>query len=394
MGAERPYVLLSASPDWDLARKGPADQARHREKVKQAIKDNLAEIVSEESIITSDGKSIVKVPIRGLELPRFRYDQDKEKGVGAGGGREVGDKIGEIGGQKGKGQGKGAGNEPGIDYYEAEITVDELVALAFEDLGLPRLKEKAKEQEVLADSPQWRDVRKTGPLSNLDKRRTLLEHLKEKARRGEKPVVGRIREEDMRFKTWTPGIKVENNAVVIAMRDVSASMGEFEKYISRTFYSWMVRFLRERYNSVKIVFITHHTEAQETDEEKFFKLGESGGTRVSSAYELALKIINERFDPGRWNIYPFHFSDGDNWGEADNKRCLELVEKFLEICNLFGYGEIQENPQMALTTLMSVFSKIQDENFVGVTISNKTQVYPALKKFFHKEGVEGLVSRV
>ena len=75
------------------------------------------------------------------------------------------------------------------------------------------------------------------------------------------------------------------------------------------------------------MFITHHTEAREVDEESFFKLGESGGTKVSSAYQLALDIIRERFDPQFWNIYPFHFSDGDNWGDSDNKVCMDLVHK-------------------------------------------------------------------
>ena len=99
-------------------------------------------------------------------------------------------------------------------------------------------------------------------------------------------------------------------------------MGEFEKYITRSFYFWMVRFLRQKYDHVRIVFITHHTEAREVDEDSFFKLGESGGTRVSSAYQLAVDVIKERFDPQFWNIYPFHFSDGDNWGIAITRFAL------------------------------------------------------------------------
>ena len=73
-------------------------------------------------------------------------------------------------------------------------------------------------------------------------------------------------------------------------------MGEFEKYIARSFYFWMVRFLRTKYNNVQIVFISHHTEAKEVTEEEFFHKGESGGTQVSSAYELALQIIQERYN--------------------------------------------------------------------------------------------------
>ena len=119
-------------------------------------------------------------------------------------------------------------------------------------------------------------------------------------------------------------------------------MGEFEKYISRSFYFWMVRFLRTKYNNVKIVFITHHTEAKEVDEETFFTLGESGGTQVSSAYELALRDHRGALSPDDWNIYPFHFSRRRQLGPWDNERCVKLVNELMQRCNLFGYGEIRE----------------------------------------------------
>ncbi|MBI4506925.1 MAG: sporulation protein YhbH, partial [Chloroflexi bacterium] len=315
-----PVVSVSRH-DWSLHRKGPADQARHRERVREAIRANLPEIISEEAIITSDGSRVVKVPIRSLELPRFRYDSGKRDHVGQGSGdSKVGDVIGQRPGAQGHGKGKGAGNQPGVDYYEAEITVDELAELVFQDLALPNLRPKAV-QELETEDIRFKEIHRHGIMSNLDKRRTLLENLRRNARAG-RPAFGGLKTEDLRFRSWAPELRREANAVVLAMRDVSASMGEFEKYISRSFYFWMVRFLRTKYSNVRIVFITHHTEAKEVDEETFFRLGESGGTRVSSAYHLALEIIRERFNPASWNIYPFHFSDGDNWGEVDNQRCL------------------------------------------------------------------------
>ncbi len=158
-------------------------------------------------------------------------------------------------------------------------------------------------------------------------------------------------------------------------------MGEFEKYISRSFYFWMVRFLRTKYNNVQIVFITHHTEAKEVDEETFFTLGESGGTKVSSAYELALDIIHERYNPARLEHLPVPLLRRRQlaW---DNELCVELVGKLMEQCNLFGYGEIREGHYRSPSTLMSASSKIQDRKFIGVTISDKADVYPALRKFF------------
>jgi sporulation protein YhbH len=169
--------------------------------------------------------------------------------------------------------------------------------------------------------------------------------------------------------------------VVIAMMDVSGSMGEFEKYIARSFYFWMVRFLRTKYNNVEIVFISHHTEAKIVTEEEFFTKGESGGTRVSSAYQLAMDVINNRYPPTDWNIYPFHFSDGDNMF-SDNRQCVELVKQLLSKCNLFGYGQIKQGWYPA-GTLMSVYSQeIDHDKFVAVTIEDKEDVYPALRKFF------------
>jgi sporulation protein YhbH len=365
--------------DWTLHRKGHIDQHRHNEKVKEAIKRNLHEIVSREDIILSDGKTVVKVPIRSLEEYKFRFDPNKRDGVGQGqGGSKVGDVIGHAGDDDGQGPGQ-AGSEPGYDYYEAEVSLEDLAALIFEDLGLPNLQEK-KQRELEAESIRFTDIRRHGIMSNLDKRRTIMQNIKRNALRG-KARLERIRSEDLRFKTWEREVRYESNAVVIAMMDVSGSMGEFEKYVARSFYFWMVRFLRTKYSNVDIVFLSHHTEAKEVTEHEFFTKGESGGTRVSSAYQLALDIIKERYSPADWNIYPFHFSDGDNMF-SDNRRCVELVDQLIEICNLFGYGQIKQGWYPA-GTLMSVYSQeIQNDKFIAVTIEDKEDVYPALQRFF------------
>jgi uncharacterized sporulation protein YeaH/YhbH (DUF444 family) len=798
-------------PDWSLHRKGSIDQERHKEKIKEAIKKNLPEIVSEENIILSDGKRMIKVPIRSLDEYRFRYDPGRQEQAGEGDGdSQVGDVIAQEP-RPGRGRRGDAGQEPGYDYYEAEVSIDELAALIFEDLGLPFLEEK-KLAEMETESVRFTDVRKKGPMANLDRKRTILENIKRNAAKGD-ATFHDLKTEDLRFKVWEPTIRYQSNAVVISMMDVSGcsvaghhiemadgsykdvseivagdevaclnletlekttsrvvttftktapvtlaiqtedarlratpqhlyfvydepnnciveksaqelivgdrlilvntwgstgeqhaatlnedqaymlgvllgdghihlspnsnyiaitdeseerlrlyqevfqrgfgvqgrinqpsgpdsrrriqfnraplarmlaehypmlmyrspyryieasiyrepaeiraaflrglfdaeasvahhsiifynsskqlvtqikhllsywgirarihayeqaesrmgdgktiragtyyelsvnakdvllfaehisfgcpqkkvklaklvakqmagidamrskyilseenwrtrfahvaghkklytyrnletntlsqqqlrtlaasatatlddqgyiqsvlqrglivsrvqsisymqepvqvydfevaqhhnyiidgmlshnSMGEFEKYIARSFYFWMVRFLRTKYNNVQIVFISHHTEAREVSEEEFFHKGESGGTQVSSAYELALQIIAERFNPNDWNIYPFHFSDGDNlpW---DNERCVQLVQKLMQICNLFGYGEIREGHYRSPSTLMSAFNKIADRKFIAVTISDKKEVYPALRKFFSlRDGV-------
>jgi len=378
-------MVSTSQHDWSLHRKGPADQARHNEKIKEAIRENLPEIIAEESIITSDGKRLIKVPIRSLEEYRFRFDPYQGERVGQGtGDSQVGDVVarGPAGAGKG-GQGKQAGDQPGVDYFEAELTVDELAELIFEDLGLPNLRPKTP-REMVTESVKFTEVRKKGPMGNLDKRRTILENMRRNALRGT-PVFANLSNEDLRFKVWEQETRPSSSAVVLVMRDASGSMGEFKKYITRSLFFWMVRFLRTKYQDVEIVFIVHHSEAKEVDEETFFHLGESGGTRVSSAYNLCWEIINKRYDPERWNIYPFHFSDGDNWSDADNKLCVELVHKLLTVSNLFGYGEIREGGYTS--SLMSAFSAIKDPRFVIVTISEKRDVYPALKKWFSRGGM-------
>lgn len=369
--------------DWSLHRKGQIDQERHKEKIREAIKKNLQEIVSEEGIILSDGKKMVRVPIRSLDEYRFRFDPGRQQHAGQGNGKS---KVGDVVAQEprpGKGKKGDAGKEAGYDYYEAEISMEELAAMIFEDLALPNLEQK-RQQELQTDAVRFTDVRKKGPMTNLDKKRTIIENMKRNAAKGD-PKFQDLKTEDLRFKVWEPTIRYQSNAVVLAMMDVSGSMGEFEKYIARSFYFWMVRFLRTKYNNVQIVFISHHTEAKEVTEEEFFHKGESGGTQVSSAYELALQIIAERYNPSDWNIYPFHFSDGDNlpW---DNDRCVQLVNKLMELSNIFGYGEIREGHYRSPSTLMSAYNKINDKKFIAVTISDKKEVYPALRKFFSTRG--------
>jgi uncharacterized protein len=378
--------------DWSLQRKGIIDQERHKDRVKEAIRKNLGSIVSNEAIILSDGKRTVKVPIKALDEYKFRFNHQKAKHVGQGDGKtRVGDVIGHEGRPRSGSASGQAGQEAGIDYYEAEVNIDEIAALIFEDLQLPYLEEKAK-KAVQSRKTRFNEIRRTGVIANLDKRRMILENIRRNAREGN-PRFGDIKKEDLRFKTWEEVLRYESNAVVIAMIDVSGSMGEFKKYVARSFYFWMVRFLRTKYDNVDIVFISHHTEAKEVSEEQFFTQGESGGTVVSSAYQLALDVIKQRYHPTNWNIYPFHFSDGDNY-YSDNEEAVRLADELITTCNLFGYGEIGEEGSSSYRrssgALLSIFNdRLQNkDHFVGVRIDDKEEVYPALKQFFGKRGVE------
>lgn len=375
-------LFIVSQEDWSLHRKGYEDQMRHQEKVKEAIRRNLPDLVSEESIIMSDGKQVVKIPIRSMEEYRFRYNYNKSKHVGQGNGEsQVGDIImSESPRQVGSGKGRRAGDQAGVDYYEAEVSMEELESILFSEMELPKLEQK-EQDNIKVEQIRFNDVRKKGLMGNVDKKRTILQSIKRNALRGNRKKI-KISVDDLRFKTWEDIVVPHSNAVVIAMMDTSGSMGVFEKYITRSFFFWMVRFLRTKYEHVEIIFIAHHTEAKEVTEELFFSKGESGGTICSSAYKKALEIIEERYPPSRYNIYPFHFSDGDNL-TSDNERCIDLVKKLMERSNLFGYGEV--NQYNRHSTLMSAYRHLKDPKFKHYVIREKGQVYHALKHFFKKQ---------
>ncbi len=365
--------------DWSLHRKGYQDQTRHQEKVKDAIKQNLPDLVTDESIILSDGKQVVKVPIKSLDEYRFRFNYNKSKHVGQGDGdSQVGDVIGvEPSSQQGPGKGEGAGDKPGYDYVEAEVEMEELENMLFAELELPNLKPKDR-KDFSQQQVRFNDVRKKGIQSNIDKKRTILENLRRNAREGV-PGIHSITPDDIRYKTWEEIELPHSNALIMAMMDTSGSMGLFEKYIARSFFFWMTRFLRRKYEKVEIVFIAHHTEAKVVTEDEFFTKGESGGTICSSAYQKALELIDSRYSPSSYNIYPFHFSDGDNL-TSDNEKCVKLIGELLKRSNMFGYGEV--NQYNRSSTLMSAYRSINDPAFQYCVIKEKGEVYKALKTFF------------
>ncbi len=212
--------------DWSLHRKGQQDQERHNEKVKQAIRENLGELISDESIIMSDGRQIIKIPIRSLDEYRIRYNFNKGRHAGTGDGKtQIGDVIaqGKPEGQAGQGPGKGqgAGDAPGSDYYEANVSLEDIESILFAELELPNLAPKQPDQTKVEDI-EYRDVRKKGLMGNIDKKRTLLESI----RRNQRNQTGKVQilPDDLRFKTWEEIEKPDSSAVVLAIMDTSGRM--------------------------------------------------------------------------------------------------------------------------------------------------------------------------
>ncbi|CDQ21194.1 hypothetical protein SAMN05192559_10626 [Halobacillus karajensis] len=381
MDEEMSFVI--AEDDWSLHRKGYDDQRRHQEKVKDAMSKQLPDLITEENIVMSNGKRVVKIPIRSLDEYKIRYNHEKNKHAGQGeGDSEVGDVVAQAP-QKSKGKpgdGDGAGDKAGEDYYEAEISLAELEEALFKELTLPNLDEKEKDNIIHTDI-EFRDIRKTGLTGNIDKKRTMLEAYKRNALGGEASFAP-IYPEDIRFKTWNEKNKPESKAVVIAMMDTSGSMGQWEKYMARSFFFWMNRFLNRNYETVEIEFVAHHTQAKVVSEDDFFSKGESGGTICSSAYRKALELIETKYSPERYNIYPFHFSDGDNL-TSDNKRCLGLIEQLIEVSQMFGYGEV--NQYNRSSSLMQAYKSIEHPKFRYYILRRKADVFHAMKQFFSEQ---------
>ena len=366
--------------DWSLYRKPFIDLKKHKQKLFKALKENLSELICDESFILEKGKKLFKIPIQSMEEYCFRYNPYHIKYIGQGPGSTKENEILSVidRGVLEKGRQR-IGNFPGIDYYEVEIKTEDVEDLLFRELKLPDLKDKGN-KNIESKNIWFKGTATKGPLSSLNKKKTILENMKRNIIKGDGLLRG-FTPEDLRFNTWEDTKDITQNAVVFAMMDVSGSMGTYEKYFARSFFFWMTRFLRRCYEKVEIVFLAHHIEAKEVGEKEFFTKGESGGTKCSAVYALALDIIQTRYKPYEYNIYAFHFSDGDNL-PSDSLRCQELLGELIGKCNLVGYGEIS-NSYYRAGRLIELFKPLDNnKNFIPMTIKDMADIYQALKKFF------------
>ncbi len=376
------------------------DRLRHRKLIEDSIKKNITDIIAEESIIGKSKDKKIKIPIKGIKEYRFIYGENKP-GVGSGKGEEKrGDKLGKDETDKGQGD-EQAGNGKGEDIYETEITIEELINYLFEDIDLPFMERK-KFSEIESEKRFKRlGYQRKGIRPRLAKKKSMTEKIKrEQATKRSKNVHNvqdtqdeenrfPFKEDDLRYFHIRNDIKRESNAVVMCIMDTSGSMDTTKKYLARSFYFLLYQFIKLKYVNVELVFISHSTEALEVNEDEFFHKAQSGGTYISSGYEKALEIIEERYNPSIWNIYAFHCSDGDNWRE-DNEKAVKLAQELCETCNLFGYGEIDTDRYFSSSTIRSEFKpKLKYQNFSLVTMSRKEDIVPALKDILDKE--EGLM---
>lgn len=366
------------------------DRQRHRQKVREAIRNNIADIIAEESIIGQNKDRIIKVPIRGMREYRFIYGENTP-GVGMGEGEpEPGQVISQGKGDKGAGQ---PGNQPGVDYYETDVTLEELIEIMFEDLELPELKRKTMRELLSERTSKRKGYRRAGVRVHMDKKRTAISRIRRKiaTQRGAAametapPKRFPFHRDDLRYRRLQQDLKPQSNAVVVCIMDTSGSMDTMKKYLARSFFFLLYQFVRTKYQSVEVVFVAHHTKAREVTEEEFFHKGESGGTYISSGYNKALEIVQERYHPTLWNVYAFHCSDGDNF-ESDNVSALKAAEELCEVCNLFGYGEIKPlGSGYYESSMLDILRDIEHDNFHTLLIERKEDIWPSFKSFLARD---------
>ncbi|MBI2193780.1 MAG: DUF444 family protein [Planctomycetes bacterium] len=359
-----------------------SDHARFKEILRGKVKQDLRKYITRGELIGRRGKELVSIPIPSIEIPRFRFDIRRQKGVGQGDG-EIGTSLGPA---EEDGHGK-AGDAEGQHILEVEMTLDELAEMLGEELELPHVLPKGK-MNITSEKEKYTGIRQSGPESLRHFKRTYRAALRRQIISGAynftTPLIIPVRE-DKRYRSWKSTHSPESNAIIIYIMDVSGSMGDEQKEIVRTEAFWIDTWLRHQYHGLESQYIIHDAVAHVVDEQDFYHTRESGGTMISSAYTLCNALIDRQFPPIDWNIYVFHFSDGDNWEGDDTAKCLKLLEEdLLPKCNLFCYGQVESvyGSGEFIEALHGRFTS--DERLVTSEIENPDAIYDSIKKFLGK----------
>ena len=361
-----------------------SDHVRFRDIVRGKIKQNLRKYISNGELIGRQGGDRVSIPLPQIEVPRFRFGGQGKGGVGQGDGK-VGDSLGPgEPGEAGKGK---AGGDPGDHSLEVEMTMAELAEIMGEELALPRIEPRGKER-IISEKGRYVGIRRVGPESLRHFKRTFRQALKRQIMIGgydpARPIVVPNRD-DKRYRAWQTKPLPQSNAVMIFIMDVSGSMGDDQKEIVRIASFWIDTWLRSQYDGLESRYIIHDAVARAVDRDTFFRTKESGGTMISSAYRVAAKLIEEEFPPSEWNIYPFQFSDGDNWSADDTQACVEILKKrILPNVNQFCYGQV-ESPYGSGQFIKDLRSAMGDDaSLVMSEIADKDGITDAIRAFLGK----------
>ncbi len=360
------------------------DHSRFRNIVRGRIRQNLRKYISKGELLGRQGKDLVSIPIPHIDIPKLRFGDKQQGGVAQGDG-EPGDPL--SGSQQdGDGQGK-AGDQAGEHALEVELTLDELADILGEELELPNIENKGK-SAIVDKKDRYVGVRSVGPNSLRHFKRTFRSALRRQIALGTydptRPVIIPTRD-DMRYKSWKTEEEPVANAVILYMMDVSGSMGDEQKEIVRIESFWIDTWLRRQYKGIETRFIIHDAAAREVDRDTFFRTRESGGTMISSAYRLAAEIIERDYPASQWNIYPFHFSDGDNWSVDDTLLCVDILKKLLlPSANVFCYGQV-DSPYGSGQFIKDLKEHFSDEDqLITSEINDRDAIVESIREFLGK----------
>ena len=361
-----------------------SDLNRFRKIVRGKVKKELRRFIASGDLTGRQGKKLVTIPLPRIDIPHFQFGQNQKGGVGQGEG-DVGESMGQGQPQPGEGQ---AGDGEGQHNLEVDVTLQELAEILGEELELPNIEHKGKKN--LEDRQyKYTGVLKQGPESLRHFKRTYKEALKRAIATGnydpDAPVIIPIKE-DRRYRSYRVYNQPVANAVIIYMMDVSGSMGDEQKEIVRLTSFWLDTWLSTQYAGLERRYIIHDATAREVDQQTFYRTKESGGTLISSAYRLAQKLIDDHFSPSEWNIYLFHFSDGDNWSGNDTAECMKLLEgQLIPMSNLFCYGQVESRygSGQFLRDLQKHFGETPNKLTLA-QIKDRDAIVDAIKTFLGK----------
>jgi len=365
---------------YDLFARGTRDWLRHNEKVRAAVRDRLADLATEPDVLTGNGERRVQVPVRFLEHYRFRLrQQDDESGVGQGEGKP-GDVLRPARPGDDYQKGGGGQDEGGLQFV-LEFEADELIDWLWEELKLPHLKPKTGGMEEVEYQREGLDKR--GARARLDRRRSLKEAIKRRAIQPDGPA---FTNEDLRFRQLVRKPQPVTRAAVFFAMDVSSSVSQEERRMAKSFFFWALQGLRRQYSRIEPVFIAHTVRAWEFSEDEFFKVSAEGGTVASSAFELVLDIIQARYDPGRYNLYLFYASDGDNFRE-DQSHALQSLQRLTELTAFSGYvqtSRLFHHQPMLNSETASLFQEMAKLGYAvdSYALNEEADVWDAIRRFF------------
>lgn len=375
-------TMSTETPWYELFSRGARDWLRHNQKVRDAVQQNLPNLVAGPDVMTGPKERTVQVPVRMLEHARFRLNDPHSQTAAGQGQGKPGDVLREAQPEAGDEEGQGGNNEGEVKLL-VEFKVDDIIDWIWEEMRLPDLQPKRntsiEDEEMVREG--WD---KRGARARLDRRRTLKEAVKRRAVQ-EDPVP--FTNEDLRFRQLVHRRKPATNAVVLFALDVSASMTDAERRLAKSFFFFVLQGIRRKYAKVETRFIAHTTQAWEFAEQEFFNVSGTGGTGASTAFKLALEIVERDYDPAQYNGYLFYASDGENFTE-DRPAALDYLRKLSDVLNYIGYVEtVPGSPRSSETEMRMMCNELER---AGASIGNcvltrHEDVWQAIRKFFTQQ---------